>query len=99
MVLVCLKCGAQYCANEAPSTCMLCADERGSLGRNGQEWAKKSDVFKTHKNTVHEEEPGLLSIGTEPLFGIGQRALLIQTGAITSEIGEDCMGSSCTLRA
>ncbi|CAK0774518.1 hypothetical protein CVIRNUC_004176 [Coccomyxa viridis] len=80
MVLVCLKCGAQYCADATPSICMMCADERGSLGRNGQEWAKKSDVFKTHKNSVHEEEPGLLSIGTEPLFGIGQRALLIQTG-------------------
>lgn len=98
MVLVCMKCGAQYRTDEAPTTCILCVDERGSLGRDGQKWAEKSELLRQHKNTVHEEEPGLLSIGTEPLFGIGQRALLIQTGAITPETRAHCMGSRCTLR-
>ena len=31
------------------------------------------------RNDVREEEPGLLGIGVEPPFAIGQRALLVQT--------------------
>ena len=30
----------------------------------------------------NEEEPCVLGVGTEPSFAIGQRALLIQTGAL-----------------
>jgi hypothetical protein len=41
---------------------------------------KKEDLVKQHKNLIKEEEPGLIGIGTEPTFAIGQRALLIQTG-------------------
>ena len=35
-----------------------------------------------YRNTCKEEEPCVLGIGTEPSFAIGQRALLIQTGAL-----------------
>ena len=34
----------------------------------------------SHKNVCKEEEPGVMGIGTEPSFAIGQRALLIRTG-------------------
>lgn len=34
-----------------------------------------------HRNVRREEELCVLGIGTEPSFAIGQRALLIQTGA------------------
>ncbi len=36
-----------------------------------------------HKNVRKEEEPCVLGVVTEPSFGIGQRALVIQTGALS----------------
>ena len=35
-----------------------------------------------HKNLLKEEESCVLGIGTEPAFANGNRALLIQTGAL-----------------
>jgi hypothetical protein len=35
----------------------------------------------THFNSYREHEPGLIGIGTQPTFAIGQRALLIRTPA------------------
>jgi hypothetical protein len=32
-----------------------------------------------YRNVLREEEPGLLGIGIEPSFPIGQRGLLVQT--------------------
>ena len=32
-----------------------------------------------HRNEVREEEPGLVGVGIEPEFAIGQRALLVET--------------------
>ena len=37
--------------------------------------------WKKHENVWKEEEAGVIGIGTQPSFAIGQRALLIQTGA------------------
>ena len=39
------------------------------------------DVERTsqsHRNTIRQEEPGLIGIGMEPSFAIGQRALLVR---------------------
>jgi hypothetical protein len=33
---------------------------------------------RDHRNVIKQEEPGLFSINTEPKFGIGQRAFLLQ---------------------
>ena len=78
MVLVCERCGAQYAS--APSLCILCSDERGSLERDGQRWLTVDQLHKGHKNVLLEEESDILGIGVEPAFGVGQRALFIQTG-------------------
>src|SRR5690606_37938090 len=32
-----------------------------------------------HRNSIRFEEPGLIGIGVEPQFAIGQRALLVQS--------------------
>ena len=58
----------------------MCSDERGSLGRDGQRWLTVGQLHERHKNVLLEEEPDILSIGVEPAFGVGQRALLVQTG-------------------
>ena len=80
MTLVCEKCGAQY--PRAPSFCVICCDERGALGRDGQSWLTVDELHEGHKNVLLEEEPDILSIGVEPPFAVGQRALVIRTGEI-----------------
>jgi len=77
--VVCEKCGAQYATNP-PSLCTVCSDVRGSLGRDGQNYVTIDELHERHKNVLLEEEPNILSLGVEPLFGVGQRALFIQTG-------------------
>ena len=75
---VCVTCGAEY---PGPwSCCKICQDERQYVAKGGQKWVDKEDLLKQHKNIVKEEEPGLIGIGTDPTFAIGQRALLVQTG-------------------
>ncbi|CAF1106992.1 unnamed protein product [Rotaria sordida] len=58
---------------------MVCEDERQFVGFNGQEWTTREEMLTKYKNIIKCEEPGLYSITTEPRFGIGQRAFLIQT--------------------
>ena len=83
MGLVCVQCGAQY-PTDRQNSCKICEDERGTLRRDGQQWISQVELHEKHKNVLYEEERGVLSIGTEPGFGVGQRALLIQTGVISS---------------
>lgn len=75
---ICLTCGTQYPAREnPPEHCPICEDERQYIGHNGQQWTTLEELRQTHKNVVKEEETGLIGIGTEPRFAIGQRGLLI----------------------
>ena len=37
------------------------------------------DVRAQHRADIREEEPRLTGIGMEPSFGIGQRALLVES--------------------
>jgi glyoxylase-like metal-dependent hydrolase (beta-lactamase superfamily II) len=47
----------------------------------GQSWTTLSAIRQTHFNAFRRHEPGLIGIGTTPTFAIGQRALLLRTGA------------------
>ncbi len=40
-----------------------------------------AELAESHASELREEEPGLLGIGTQPSFAIGQRALLVSTPA------------------
>lgn len=81
-LFMCVTCGTQYPASEvAPEHCLICEDERQYIGSNGQQWTTLEDLQRTHHNRLQEHEPGLVGIGTEPKFAIGQRALLVQTPA------------------
>lgn len=77
---VCSTCGMQHAPSSTPpATCAICVDERQYLGPGGQQWTTVAALQRTHRNVLTAEEPGLLSIRTEPRFAIGQRAFLVET--------------------
>jgi hypothetical protein len=75
---ICVTCGTQYPPAAAPPAgCPICLDERQYVGHAGQRWTTMAALAADHRNRVDEVEPGLLGIGTEPAFAIGQRALVV----------------------
>ncbi len=82
MTPVCVTCGAVFPdASEPPSACPICEDERQWVPEDGQQWTSLGELSAQHRNELREEDPGLLGIGIEPRFAIGQRALLVETPA------------------
>ena len=79
---ICVTCGTQFAASAAPpQTCPICEDERQFVGWAGQEWTTLEHLRARHRLALRDEGDGLLGIGTEPKFAIGQRALLAPAGA------------------
>lgn len=80
---ICMTCGVQYAESETPpAECPICLDPRQYVGWDGQQWTTMAGLKADgYRNELREEEPGLLGIGIEPSFSIGQRALLVQTEA------------------
>ena len=79
---ICTTCGTQFAATAAPPAhCPICEDERQYIGWQGQQWTTLDALRQDHHNLVKSEEPGLIGIGAQPSFAIGQRALLVQTPA------------------
>jgi hypothetical protein len=77
---ICTACGTQFSPAEAPPPfCPICEDERQFLPPSGQGWTTLEKLAATHANVWRQHEPGILGIGTEPTFAIGQRALLLRT--------------------
>jgi hypothetical protein len=75
---ICETCGTQFRDTETPPTgCPICLDERQYVGYGGQTWTTLESLGRTHRTRVAEAEPGLVGIGMEPRFAIGQRALLV----------------------
>ena len=80
--VICTTCGTQYSASDQPPAgCAICEDDRQYVNPNGQEWTTLERLREKHRNVLTEIGPGLATIQTEPSFGIGQRAHLIQTAA------------------
>lgn len=77
---ICVTCGTQFPENGAPpAACPICEDERQYVGLAGQQWTTMEDLQAKHGNRIRKLEPGLIGIASEPVFAIGQRALLVQT--------------------
>lgn len=78
---ICKTCGVQYPPSERPpQACLICEDERQWVPRQGQSWVTLAEMKEAgYSNTIREQEPGLIGIGTTPAFAIGQRALLVIT--------------------
>jgi glyoxylase-like metal-dependent hydrolase (beta-lactamase superfamily II) len=76
---ICTTCGTQYAESEqSPTVCAICQDERQYLKVTGQQWTTHDKLRITNRNSIRFEELGLISIGVEPHFAIGQRALLVR---------------------
>lgn len=76
---ICETCGVQHAESDRPpARCAICDDERQYVGWGGQRWTTLPELDARAGNRLDEHEPGLTSVRTEPAFGIGQRAFLIQ---------------------
>lgn len=77
---ICATCGTQYAETEQPpGACTICQDERQYVKVTGQQWTTLQKLQLTNRNSLKFKEPGLIGIGIEPHFAIGQRALLLRT--------------------
>jgi hypothetical protein len=73
-------CGTRHAETPAPpGPSAICEDERQYIGWGGQRWTTLDELRADHQNQIPPEEPSLTGIGTAPKFGIGQRALLVQS--------------------
>jgi len=87
---LCATCGTQYPDSPAPpARCLICSEERQFLGWQGQLWITPAELRATHRGRIEHEGPGLVGIGTEPRFAIGQRALHLK--AASGGFLWDCM--------
>lgn len=78
--LICTACGTQYPpADKPPAQCRVCEEERQFVPPGGQNWTTLAALNARHANVFRTYEPGIIGIGSEPTFAIGQRALLLQT--------------------
>ncbi len=79
---ICTTCGTQFAPSEAPPAhCPICTEERQYVTARGQSWTTLEALRIDRLNAFREYEPGIIGIGTQPTFAIGQRALLVCTPA------------------
>ncbi|EXJ82554.1 hypothetical protein A1O3_06367 [Capronia epimyces CBS 606.96] len=83
-LLVCTACGAQYDVDEktGKDECRICDDPRQFVPETGQSFTTLANLQAGNYKNVFEpckQNGNVVEIWTEPKFGIGQRACLIQT--------------------
>jgi glyoxylase-like metal-dependent hydrolase (beta-lactamase superfamily II) len=77
---ICTACGTQFAPSETPpASCPICEEERQYVPAAGQSWTTLPALAGRSFNLYREHEPGVIGIGTQPTFAIGQRAMLICT--------------------
>src|SRR5438067_10038311 len=77
---ICTTCGMQHAeADQSPAACSICQDERQYVKATGQQWTTLDKLNLTNRNSIRFEEPGLIGLGIDPPFAIGQRALFLRT--------------------
>jgi hypothetical protein len=77
---ICSACGTQYTPSSiAPRQCVICEEERQYVPPRGQTWTTLAALTAGHFNSYRQYEPGVIGIGTQPQFAIGQRALVVCT--------------------
>ena len=79
---VCKACGTQYPpSEEPPGACSICEDPRQYVPfGEGQVWLSWEEFLADHRAEIRDDE-GIIGIGCEPGFAIGQRALLVESPA------------------
>ena len=77
---ICQTCGVQFDATELPpEICPICSDDRQYVPWDGQKWTTPDTVKRYHTNQIKKLEKGIYTLQISPGFGIGQRAIFIQT--------------------
>ena len=78
---ICVTCGVQQPpSSRVPPRCPICEDERQYVRQGGQAWTTLEKLTSEgHRIELRDLEPGLVGVGIAPSFGIGQRALLVET--------------------
>src|ERR1700731_4508279 len=77
---ICTTCGTQYAeSDQPPAVCAICQDERQYVKVTGQQWTTLERLRLTNRSSIKYDEPGLIGIGIDPPFAIGQRALFLRT--------------------
>lgn len=77
---ICTACGTQYPdSDKPPGQCAICEEERQYVPPTGQGWTTLAALSARHVNGFRQYEPGVIGIGSQPAFAIGQRALLLST--------------------
>lgn len=73
---ICVTCGTQYGTPRAD--CPVCLDERQYVPEGGQQWTDLARLRDEQTARIQDEGPGIVGIGSDPGFAIGQRALLVR---------------------
>ena len=66
-------------SDQTPSACCICEEERQYVKVTGQNWTILERLRLTNRNSIKFKQPGLIGIGIDPHFAIGQRALFLRT--------------------
>jgi hypothetical protein len=75
--IICSTCGTYYPADSVPEQCIICSDERQYIPDTGQSWTKPKDLHRKHSIKLNKLHERLYEIRINPMFAIGQRALLV----------------------
>src|SRR5262245_49684933 len=78
---LCAACAVEFPeGDEPPASCPICEDERQYVPPSGQSWTTLQQLqSEGERIAVTELEPDLYGLSSEPLVGIGQRAMLLRT--------------------
>lgn len=77
-VWVCETCGVEHAERDA--TCVICADERQWVPKDGQKWTTLEELARSGRRArMTALEPDLFGITVEPKVGIGQQTHLVCT--------------------
>lgn len=75
--IICSTCGTYYSLETVPELCTICMDERQYIPVTGQSWTKPENLHRTSSVKLNKLKENLYEIEINPMFAIGQRALLV----------------------
>ncbi|MCB0539895.1 MAG: MBL fold metallo-hydrolase [Bacteroidetes bacterium] len=74
---ICATCGTKYPANFLGENCLICEDDRQYVPLDGQKWTTSENLYRNHSVKIKQLNPNLFELVIDPVFAIGQRALLV----------------------
>lgn len=74
---ICSTCGTYYPADKVPEFCPICMDDRQYIPPTGQSWTKEEMLHLKHSIKINKIQDRLYEMEVNPIFAIGQRALLV----------------------